>query len=301
MKRMGICGLLICVALLISCSAKAEEISLDVLQEKVKTSVHDDYMLNVDRPYQEIQSVELKQTGKGKYAGKIVSIIHVDDPPETVESPVTVTWDGKTIIWEAKEFGKFEIAYEIPKAVKGLDLITLKISSQDIPFYKIELSNSTMEYLSSATETSGLGQIVYIPQGYYNTVTEYLLYINKIFKEKRVFTEEEISNIQNVYMYLSQQTQSLTTETYGYITASSFPDGNDHDLVTSIYLIVLMYLMSSYYASSLITENYQISVLQEGIKVLSTGIPKEEASLFKEVFPGIYKEILIKRFVADTN
>jgi hypothetical protein len=186
--------------------------------------------------------------------------------------------------------------------VESLETITLKIGSRDVPFYIIVLSNSTMKYLSAELQNNSLEQTAYIHKNYYDTITRFLTYINNIFKEKRVFTDEEIDVIKNVFFSLNNQYQELISETYDYrIDEDSFPDKKYHGLQTSLISIVLMYSMAHFYASSCITENYQIADFQEGIKNLSTGISREETNLYKEFFPRIYQEMLIKKFVVSTN
>ena len=231
---------------------------------------------------------------------------------------ITVIYDGKTVVYSFDDQSDIKITIKPsqdnndkdsnpPKNAKtvnnqdvkkGLETIILKINGKDSTFYMIEFSNSTMRYLSRELKISGLEQTAYIPKRFYDVTVEYLLLFNNIFKEKRVFTEKEISDIQNVVLYLDTRAQDLITETYDYqIGADSFPDGKNHGLTTSIVLIGLIDAMAKFYWKSSITEKYEIDDLQNGIKKLSTGIPKEESDFFMEVFPGIYREMLIKRFV----
>jgi len=236
----------------------------------------------------------------------------------TINHEITVVYDGKTVVYSFDDNPDYKITIKpsqdnnkqdsfSPKNTKtvnnqdfkkGLETILLKIYDKDSPFYKIEFSDSTMSYLSRELQISGLEQTAYIPKNFYDVIVEYLLLFNNIFKEKRIFTEREISDIQDVFLYLDSQSQNLITETYSYkIDEDSFPDGKKHGLTTSIILVGIMYETSKFYWKSCITEKYEIDDVQNGIKRISSSIPKEESDFFMEVFPGIYREMLIKRFV----
>ena len=320
--------------LLFSCQAQKEspnitvytlpvdELTADVLSEVVKESIRKDYLLKVDRPYEEIMNVSLERIGDNRYQGKISYVMHIPDEPFIVYEDtvsVTVAYDNRRIQWESGgHFGGYEFAYTTPsnreivipskptigntETKSSLDTITLKIGSSDVAFYKINFSNSTMRYLSRELNMNGLEQTAYIHKNYYDIVSGYLLTVNKILKAKRVFSDEEILTMKNVFTHLSLQNQELLSETYEYrISENSFPDNKYHGLTTSIILVELMYSMAHLYANLCVTENYQIDDLQKAIKNISTGISRDEENLFKEVFPDIFRDMLIKKFVVSAN